>query len=81
MRNYALKTWSLRRTAEYGSAHFDERPAQVAAAHLAFNDKTLFLEMSAIAPTKCMEIKYFLKSPAGDPVEGVIHNTIHQLGD
>jgi hypothetical protein len=81
VRNYALKTWSLKRTAEYGSAHYDERPAQLAAARLAANDKKLFLEMPAIAPTQCMEIKYFLRSPAGHPVEGVIHNTIHQLGD
>jgi glucose/arabinose dehydrogenase len=81
MRNYAVKTWSLKRTAEYGSAHYDERPAQVTVAHLAADNKKVFLEMPAISPTQCMEIKYFLRSPADDPVEGVIHNTIHQLGD
>jgi putative heme-binding domain-containing protein len=81
VRNFAVKTWSLKRTAEYGSAHYDERSAQVTAAHLAADDKKLFLEMPSLVPTQCMEIKYFLKSPAGGPVEGVIHNTIHQLGD
>ena len=32
-----------------------------------------------IAPTRCMEITYRIKGTAGEPVEGVIHNTIHQL--
>ncbi len=27
-----------------------------------------------------MEIQYRLRSKAGDPVNGKIHNTIHQLG-
>jgi len=81
VRNYALKIWSLKRTAEYGSAHYNERPIQVTAAHLLADGKKLFLEIPSLAPTQCMEIKYFLRSPAGDPVEGVIHNTIHQLAD
>jgi len=81
IRNYTVKTWSLKRTAEYGSAHYDEHPAQVTAAHLAADNKKVFLEMPDIAPTQCMEIKYFLRSPADDPVEGVIHNTIHHLRD
>lgn len=81
VRNYVVKTWSLGRTAEYGSAHYNERLAHVTAAHLAPNDEKLFLEMPTIAPTQCMEIKYFLRSPVNEPVEGVIHNTIHQLGD
>jgi putative heme-binding domain-containing protein len=81
VRSYTLKTWSLKRTAEYGSAHYNERPIQVTAAHLLADGKKLFLEIPSLTPTQCMEIKYFLKSPAGDPVDGVIHNTIHQLGD
>ena len=28
-----------------------------------------------------MEIKYELRSADGKPVSGVIHNTIHELGD
>lgn len=81
VRNYAVKTWWLKRTAEYGSAHYDERPVQVTAAHLTADNKKVFLEMPVIAPTQCMEIKYFLRSLTSDPVEGVIHNTVHQLGD
>jgi putative heme-binding domain-containing protein len=81
VRNYIVKTWSLKRTAEYGSPHFDERPVQVTVARLAADKRRVFLEMPGLALTQCMEIKYFLRSPATDPVEGVIHNTVHQLGD
>jgi hypothetical protein len=32
-------------------------------------------------PTWCMEIRYRLRSSDGEPVPGVIHNTIHRLGE
>ena len=37
------------------------------------------LEMPDIAPTRCMEIIYHIKGRGGEPVDGVIDNTIHQL--
>jgi hypothetical protein len=78
---YSVKVWSLKRTANYGSQHYDEHFLEVAAARLASDGRTLLLEIPEIAPTWCMEIKYSLLSSDGSPVEGVIHNTIHALGD
>ncbi|MBP86891.1 MAG: heme-binding protein [Planctomycetaceae bacterium] len=78
---YSVKVWSLKRTADYGSKHYDERFLKVAAATLASDGRTLLLEIPEIAPTWCMEIKYSLASSDGAPFEGVIHNTIHALGD
>jgi hypothetical protein len=78
---YTARTWSLRRTVNYGSDHYDERPARIAGATVADDDRTVFLEIPALRPTWCMEVTYAIRAAGGEPVEGVIHNTIHQLGD
>lgn len=81
VKSYAVKTWSLKRTANYGSEHYGERPLKVAAAHLASDGKSLLLEIPEIQATWCMEIKFSLRDSDGNPVRGTIHNTVHQLGD
>ncbi|MBI3863542.1 MAG: heme-binding protein, partial [Planctomycetia bacterium] len=80
-RRFALKTWGLKRTANYGSEHFDERPLAVASASLADDGRTVRLELPDIRPTWCMEIKYSLRSAEGTPVNGTIHNTVHRLAE
>ncbi|MEO1998985.1 MAG: hypothetical protein ABGZ17_27370, partial [Planctomycetaceae bacterium] len=67
-------------TASYGSKHYDERALEVAAAALDVDGKTVTLQIPELGPTWCMEIKYAIKSSNGQPVNGVIHNTIHKLG-
>ena len=79
--NYQIKVWSLRRTRNYGSKHYDEHPLKITAANLSSDGKTVELKIPGIAPTWCMEIKFGLQSRQGKPVRGVIHNTIHNLGD
>jgi hypothetical protein len=76
-----IKTWSLRRTANYGSNHFDERPLAVQAARLSADGRTVTLDVPALAPTWCMEISYALRTAGGQSVAGTIHNTIHALGE
>ncbi|MCE9548183.1 MAG: heme-binding protein, partial [Planctomycetia bacterium] len=82
-KNYAVKVWSLKRTAKYGSNHIDEHPLEVKAATLSDDGKTVTLAIPKIAPTWCMEIRYTLRAPGtdGKAINGVIHNTIHQLQD
>jgi hypothetical protein len=77
--NYAVKTWSLQRTAQYGSNHYDEHAPGVTGGRLSRDGSTVFVELPEIAPAQCMEIKYFLKGAGGEAVEGVVHNTIHHL--
>ena len=77
--HYAVKVWSLKRTANYGSKHFDERRLKVTAASLSSDGKTLMLTIPEIKPTWCMEIKYSIKSAEGKTINGTIHNTIHNL--
>jgi hypothetical protein len=79
--NYAVKTWSIKRVVSYGSKHYNEKPSQITGAVLSNDGKTVFLEIPQIRPTWCMEIKYSIKSERGEPIDGVIHNTVHQLRD
>ena len=78
---YVVQTWSLKRTANYGSKHFDEQALTVAKATLSADRKTVFLELPDIRPTWCMSIEYKLTGSSGEPVNGLIHNTIHALSE
>jgi putative heme-binding domain-containing protein len=78
---YAIKTWSLKRTADYGSDHYDTRSLKVSGVKLSDDGRTVFIEIADLKPTWCMEIKYLLKGADGAPVDGLIHNTIHALRD
>jgi hypothetical protein len=79
-RNYEVKVWGLKRSQNYGSKHFDEKPLGVSKATPAAGGKTVRLDIPGLAPTWGMEIKYRLKGPDGRAVLGVIHNTIHAMG-
>ena len=77
--NYSVKIWSLKRTASYGSKHYNERELKVTAARLDSDGKTVSLAIPQITPTWCMEIRYKLESLQGKTINGTIHNTIHNL--
>lgn len=77
--NYAITIWSLKRTANYGSQHLNERPLSVVAASLAPDGRALALTIPDLVPTMGMEIRYDLKSSTGASVQGMIHNTIHSV--
>lgn len=79
-KNYAVKTWTIRRSANYGSEHYDERPLPVTAARLAADGRSVFLTVPEIHTTWCMEIRYAIESADGEYIDGKIHNTIHALG-
>jgi putative heme-binding domain-containing protein len=80
VKNLQVKTWSLKRTANYGSKHFDERTATIRGTTLSADAKTLTIDIADLRPTWCMEIVYSLRSATGAPVQGTIHNTIHTVG-
>ncbi|ADB18904.1 heme-binding protein [Pirellula staleyi DSM 6068] len=81
VKSMQIKTWSLKRTAGYGSPHLNEQPLEVRSAKLSADGKTLTLDVEKLQPTWCMEIKYDLRAASGTPVQGTIHNTIHALAD
>ncbi|QDT11740.1 DUF6797 domain-containing protein [Stieleria marina] len=78
-KNYSVRVWSLRRTANYGSKHYDERELNVAEADLSADGKTVSLTIPEISPTWCMEIRYRLLSIDGKEIDGTLHNSIHRL--
>ncbi|MEQ6121222.1 DUF6797 domain-containing protein [Reichenbachiella sp. MALMAid0571] len=79
--NYQISTWSLKRTSNYGSDHYDEKQVQVLRADLANDGITLNLNLVDMKPVWQMEILFTLKNIEGNKTEGTIHSTIHNLGD
>jgi hypothetical protein len=79
VKNYRVKVWSLKRTRNYGSKHYDEHEIKVAEARVASDGRSVELLIPDIAPTWCMEIRYSFKDAQGNQVDRVIHNTIHSL--
>jgi hypothetical protein len=76
---YTVRTWSLKRTENYGSNHYDERQLRVASASLSDDNCHVFLNLPDSQPTWCMSIEYRLIAADGMPVVGEIDNTIHRL--
>lgn len=79
--HYTAKTWSIKRTINYGSKHDDEHAVRITSATLFGDGRTVVLEIPNLRPTRCMEVTYDLQTQNGEPAQGVIHNTIHQLGE
>jgi hypothetical protein len=76
---FMIRTWALKRSPEYGSQHYDEKTLNVASVKLADDRRAVTLEIPQIQPTWCMSIEYNLTGSNGEPVHGLIHNTIHTL--
>jgi len=78
---HAVEIWDLKRTANYGSKHYNQQPLKVTSATLSEDGRTLYLEIDDLRPTWGMEIRCELKGPGDkEPVTRVIHNSIHHLG-
>ena len=77
--NFVVETWSLKRSAKYGSDHYDQRRLRVSASSLSDDGRTVSLTLPDIRPTWCMSIEIKLKGAQGDAFERTIHNTIHHL--
>lgn len=81
LNNYAVKTWDLIRSRKYGSQHYNIQTMEVTKATLGREKISIMLTIPNIKPTWVMEIDFHLKSEKGEKVEGLIQNTIHQLGE
>jgi len=79
--HYAVSTWSLKRTVNYGSKHHDEATLGVRSATPSDDGRTVVLDIAGLKPTWCMEVVYDLRGSRGEPVTGRVHNTFHRLGE
>jgi hypothetical protein len=78
---FAVTTWSIKRSANYGSEHFGERRLAVRSAELLADGRSVRLAIDELRPTMGMEIKYDLKGERGEPVVSSLHGTIHRLAE
>lgn len=79
--NYSVETWSLKRSAKYGSDHYDQKRLRVSEGSLSDDGRTISLSLPDIRPTWCMAITMKLKGSKGEAIERTIHNTIHQISE
>ncbi len=77
---FAIKTWDLKRTANYGSKHYNEKPLDVTGVKLSNKNRTITLTTPEIKPTWGMEIRCRLKDESGREFNRVIHNSLFNLG-
>jgi hypothetical protein len=78
---FALKVWSLKRTAGYGSKHYDEQLLEIKGARLGADGRTVTLDIPTLAPTQCYELKASLQASDGTAIARSLHGTIHQLSE
>ncbi len=78
--SFGFKIWSLKRTANYGSKHYDEHPLEIQGARLEPDGRTVVLQIPALAPTQSYELKVRIRGSDGAAVERSLHGTIHALG-
>lgn len=78
--HYRVKVWGLKRTASYGSKHYNERSLDIESVNVSDDRRLIDLIIPDLQPTWCMEIVYQAKQDDGRVVERVIHNTIHNVG-
>lgn len=76
---FVVQTWALKRSAKYGSQHYDKKTLEVAGSKLSSDGKTLKLTIPGIEPVWQMSIQYKLTGIDGTPIIGEIQNTIHNL--
>ena len=78
---FACKVWFLKRSASYGSNHYGEHPLDILAARLGPDARTVTLDIPALAPTQCYELKVSLQAPDGAAIARSLHGTIHQVAE
>ena len=66
----SIKVWTLKRTKNYGSQHYDEHALTIREVKLSDDHRTVTLDIPDLAPTQCYELII------GDRN---LHGTLHQL--
>ena len=77
--SFAFRCWSLKRSANYGSPHLNERKLEITGARLDPDSRTIVLEIPEIQPTQCYELIVRFRGAGGSAVHRSLHGTIHHL--
>ncbi|MEX2381196.1 MAG: DUF6797 domain-containing protein [Opitutales bacterium] len=78
---FAMKVWSIRRTANYGSQHHDEQSLEITDARVSADAQTVTLSIADLAPTQSYELLVNVEAPDGTAIERSLHGTIHRLSE
>jgi len=81
IKSFQVQTWDLKRARKYGSDHYNTQTLSVTSATLSKDKKELFLTITGIKPTRIMEINFQFMDENGQPIKGLIQNSIHQIGE
>ena len=81
IKSFQVQTWDLKRARKYGSDHYNTQTLSVTSATLSKDKKELFLTITGIKPTRIMEINFQFMDENGQPIKGLIQNTINQIGE
>jgi hypothetical protein len=76
---FAFKVWSLKRSANYGSNHYNEHPLEITGATLSPDRRAVTIQIPALAPAQCYELKLRLVGNDGETIDRSLHGTIHRL--
>ncbi len=74
---FKVRTWSIRRSADYGSPHLDEADRTVTRAVLSPDGRTVTLDVDGFGPTRCYALEWDLRGADGTPATGTLHGTLH----
>lgn len=76
--NYAVRTWGLKRSANYGSKHEKEREREVTRVEL-IEGRSVRIKIAELEPTRGMSIGVRGQAADGTPFKIEIHATIHAI--
>ena len=79
IKNYEIETWNLIRSKRYGSDRYDRKKLAISKARLSDEGTTVQLFVPDIQPVDVMSIYFKITDQEGNPLEGKIQNTIHNL--
>jgi hypothetical protein len=86
--SYGVSRWNYNRTANYGSPDLkvsDGKPGRdtmkVESVRVSKDRRTVELKLAQMRPAMQMQIEYNLEDAKGQPIKGILQNTVNVLGD
>ncbi len=77
LRSWSCRSWRLKRTEKYGSAHVDEQGLNIAGVEVSSDGRTATVRIDEFGPLQCYELAWRLVTTDGKPVVGRIDGTVH----
>jgi hypothetical protein len=87
VKRYRIAQWNYHWSGDYGSKRWSvahpervgEDAVAVRSAKLLADGRSVFVETAPLKPVMQMQVRYGLATADGDPLAGVLYNTVHRL--